>query len=172
MADLKAVDRTYAEKYLGRWIIGADVILDEVFDKDVTLVQEDFTHTDDPGMKFLIYGPINGKMDPVNLAPPIGATPVYMQLSSAIGLVVMLKNEIKSGTLEKLAEPMLYSMVGKESLVAVYLAKPVGDEEGWEIKQVLNGIAGKHNAQIITFEMPRKGKFRSIDFKFGLRLKS
>jgi len=154
MPSLEAIDRQYVQKYKGRWVIGLDVILD--------------------GGICTVGNPIPNKgKDIIAMAPPIGATPVYMPLETAIKLKGKLRMEIQSCRLEKLAEPMLYDTGDKESLVVVYLKNEFkDDEEGFNIKQDINDIASVYDAQIISFELSRNGRFYSIDFRDGLKLKN
>jgi hypothetical protein len=154
MPSLEAIDRQYVQKYKGRWVIGLDVILD--------------------GGICASGHPISNKgKDIIAMAPPIGATPVYMPLKTAVKLLGKLRTEIQTGGLEKLAEPMLYDAGKNESLVVVYLKKEFKDkDEGVNIKQDINDIARLYDAQIISFELSRNGKFYSIDFRDGLKLKN
>ena len=133
MVSLEAIDRTYAQKYKGRWIIGLDLILDRISE----------------------------------------ATPVYMNLETAIKLLGKLRMEIQSGRLEKLAEPMLYDTGEKEGLVVVYQKKEIMDEEeSFNIKQDIQDIASVFGAKVISFEESKNGKFYSEEFQRRLKLKN
>ena len=174
MANLKEVDRPYAQKYFGRWILGKDILIgypqagDNVFYDPGDLIRGDDISV---AMQILPLDSEPKPNDP-SFAPNLGATPVYMDVSNARNLVDNLNKAVQKGRLEHLAEPILYDSDGKETLVAVHLVKDFESEDDmWNAKRELQDICARYDAQILSFDASKDREFLSTDFGKGLKFK-
>ncbi len=156
----------YTKKYKARWILGKDVEIQEGISICGALFSNGCLEIKSP-----VAVATTDEMNKTYIAhvPMISAKPVYLRVEDAIALVEHIEQEIQKGALA-LSEPRLFDNDVLESLVAVYLSP--GYEPDIHLKQRLQGIAKEHDAQIISFDVLVCGRFRSIDFGYGIKYRN